>query len=66
MVLGALIAGTIAGIAAGGVTVFYLGASLWLGLFVWWLAGTAVTLAPLLVMALRPDADNAPDSLATA
>ncbi|MCB2093466.1 MAG: hypothetical protein KDE11_03580 [Rhodobacteraceae bacterium] len=66
MVLGALIAGTIAGIAAAGVTVFYLGASFWLGLFAWWLVGTAVTLAPLVALALRPQADPAHENLAAA
>ena len=65
MLLGALIAGTIAGVAAGGLAVFGFGASVWLGLIVWWLVGTVAMLAPLLLAAVNDGGTRVRPGLAT-
>jgi hypothetical protein len=66
MFFGALILGTLAGISAGLITVLGLGASLWLGLFAWWLVGTVVMLAPLVVSVYFSSEQIAPKGAATA
>jgi hypothetical protein len=66
MFFGALILGTLAGISAGLITVLGLGASLWLGLFAWWLVGTAVMLTPLVVSVYFSSEQIAPKGAATA
>lgn len=62
MVIGAVIAGTLTGIAAGLFAVIGLGLPVWAGLLVWSGAGLLVTLVPLIALALRPEDDATPDA----
>ena len=55
MVIGAVIAGTLAGIAAALIAVLGFGLPLWAGLLIWSGFGTLVTLMPLIALALLPE-----------
>lgn len=52
MVIGAVIAGTLAGIAAAIVAVMGFGLPVWAGLLIWSGSGSVVTLLPILAAAL--------------
>lgn len=52
MVIGVVIAGTLAGIAAALVAVLGFGLPLWAGLLIWSGFGSLVTLMPLIALAL--------------
>ena len=66
MVIGAVIAGTLAGIAAAIVAVMGLGLPVWAGLLIWSGFGSLVTLLPLIALALLPEDDMPDEALATA
>lgn len=55
MVIGTVIAGTLAGIAAALVAVLGFGLPLWAGLLIWSATGTLITLMPLIALALLPE-----------
>jgi hypothetical protein len=67
MLLGSLMAGAAAGIAAASVAVFAFSAPIWLGLLIWWALGTSVTALPVVAMLLAGDAATEPaETLVTA
>ncbi len=66
MVIGAVIAGTLAGIAAAIVAVMGFGLPVWAGLLIWSGFGSLVTLLPLIALALLPEDDVPDEALATA
>lgn len=66
MIIGAVIAGTLAGIAAGIVAVMGFGLPLWAGLLIWSGFGSLVTLMPLVALALIPEGEVEEDTLVTA
>ena len=65
MALAALLIGTVAGIAAFALTLA-LGQSVLVALLVWWAVGTGLTLLPLAVIALAPEAGDLAEDIATA
>lgn len=53
MMLGMLIVGSLVGLVAGAVAVFWFGLPVWLGLVIWSGLGGLVTCIPLVALALR-------------
>ena len=66
MVIGAVIAGTLAGIAAALIAVLGFGLPLWAGLLIWSGFGTFVTLIPLIALALLPEGTAEDETLVAA
>ena len=66
MIIGAVIAGTLAGIAAAIVAVMGFGLPVWAGLLIWSGFGSLVTLMPLIALALIPEGEADEDALVTA
>lgn len=66
MVIGAVIAGTLAGIAAAIVAVMAFGFPVWAGLLIWSGFGSLVTLMPLIALALLPEDRGEDETLITA
>jgi hypothetical protein len=66
MVIGAVITGTLAGIAAAIVAVMGFGLPVWAGLLIWSGFGTLVTLMPLVALALLPDEVDEDEALVAA
>lgn len=63
MAIGAVIFGTLLGIAAALVLVVGLGLPLWLGFLAWWAIGTAMTIGTLAAIAFEPREQALPDGL---
>lgn len=66
MIFGFLIAGTVAGTAAALVALLAFAVPVWLGLIVWWIVGTLVTVIPPVLLAYRPAAEGRPRGFAIA